>query len=274
MDTNQKTTIDGFTCYAPHLAHQNEGFPPEHFDRLAELEENNYWFKVRNLILVHLSKKICGADENKKFLEIGCGTGYVGKTLRKIYKNYVGSEIYLQGLKNAQKRLPDVQLIQLDATQMPFQNEFDVIGAFDVIEHIQEDEKVMQNVYHSLKPNGYFIITVPQYQFLWSYLDDYAKHKRRYSRKELTEKLKRNGFEIVYKTSFVFTLFPLVCLSRLLSKNKPIEKVTLKDIEAEFLIPNWVNKCFYWILKIDYYLIKLQISLPFGSSLITIARKK
>ncbi len=271
---NNFVEIDGFKCYAPDLAHENDGFPPDHFDRLAELEPNNFWFKARNLILIHLFKKYVGEGQQKKVLEIGCGTGYVAKGLRTLQYNYIGSEIFIEGLKNARKRIQDAELIQLDATKIPFTNEFDAIGAFDVIEHIQEDELVMRNVHQALKQNGYFIVTVPQYKFLWSYMDDYAKHKRRYSKKELKQKLEHNGFEAVYMTSFVFKLFPFVYISRLLKKDKPIEQVTLQDVEAEFLIPNWMNKLFYRLLKIDYCLIKMGCSLPFGSSLIAIARKK
>jgi len=207
-------------------------------------------------------------------MEIGNGNGYALKGLSQLNYTLIGTEIYLDGLKNIRKRLPNIELIQLNALQLPFQQEFDAIGSFDVLEHIEEDEKVMKNVYTALKNKGFFIITVPQHPFLWSYIDEYAKHKRRYSRKELKEKLIRNGFEVKYIGSFVFTLFPFVLLSRIVKKNKPIEQVTLKDVEAEFLIPKWMNTLFYYLLKLDYLFIRLGISLPFGSSLVAVAEKQ
>jgi SAM-dependent methyltransferase len=274
MISTNYTIIEGFKCYDPDLAYQNDGFPSDHFDRLAELEEDSFWFKARNLILIHLFKKYVGEGASKKVMEIGSGNGYVLKGLSQLNYTLIGTEIYLDGLKNIRKRLPNIELIQLNALQLPFQQEFDAIGSFDVLEHIEEDEQVMKNVYTALKNKGFFIITVPQHPFLWSYIDEYAKHKRRYSRKELKEKLIRNGFEVKYIGSFVFTLFPFVLLSRIVKKNKPIEQVTFKDVEAEFLIPKWMNTLFYYLLKLDYLFIRLGISLPFGSSLVAVAEKQ
>ena len=65
---------------------------------------------------------------------------------------------------------------------MPFQGEFDIVGAFDVLEHIENDELVMQGVRNALRPGGLFLVTVPQYQWMWSALDEIVHHKRRYSR--------------------------------------------------------------------------------------------
>ncbi|GIV26326.1 MAG: methyltransferase [Bacteroidia bacterium] len=270
---NNYIEIEGFKCYAPELAHQNEGFPPDMFDLLASLEENNFWFKARNEIIKALFNEFLGVNNQKKVLEIGCGNGYVLKGLKELNYQLVGSEIYLDGLKNVRKRLSDIELIQMDALNMPFENEFDAIGAFDVIEHIQEDVLVMQNIHSSLKTNGFFFITVPQYQWMWSYLDDYAKHKRRYTQKELKQKLQKVGFKISYCSSFVTFLFPFVVISRFLKKNKSLEEVTINDVIQEFMIPDWLNNLFYKMMRIDVVLIKRNLSLPFGNSIIIVAQK-
>ena len=270
---NTPLLIDSFKCYAPELAYQNENFPHHMFDLLASLEENNFWFKARNTILHHLFEKYIGKNNHKQVLEIGCGNGYVLRALQDLNYHLIGSEIYLDGLKNVRKRLPHIELIQLDARHMPFENQLDAIGAFDVIEHIEEDHLVMQQVYKALKPNGYFLITVPQYLWMWSYLDDYAKHKRRYTQKELKNKLQQAGFQIEFISSFVTILFPFVYLSRLLKKNKPLEQVTIEDVIQEFKIPSWLNKLFYQLMLIDTWFIKQGIPLPFGNSLVVVAKK-
>lgn len=265
--------IEGFKCYAPELARKNEGFPPDMFDLLAQLEENNFWFKARNKILVSLFKKFVGENNPKKVLEIGCGNGFVLKALYSLNYPLIGSEIYLDGLKNVRKRLPDVELVQLDALNMPFFEELDAIGAFDVIEHIEEDVAVMKNVFQALKPKGYFFITVPQYQWMWSYLDDYAKHKRRYTSKELKSKLQSVGFEVVFLSSFVTILFPFVVISRMMKKNKPLEQVTMDDVIQEFKIPDWMNTLFYKLMLLETWFIKRGFQLPFGNSIVVVARK-
>lgn len=271
---NTPVIIDNFKCYAPELAYGNDGFPPDMFDLLAELEENNFWFKARNKIIRHLYQKYLGKNNAKKVLEIGCGNGYVLRGLQDLGYQLTGSEIYLDGLKNVRKRLNEnVELIQLNALNMPFENHFDAIGAFDVIEHIEDDIKVMQETHKSLKKDGYFFITVPQYQCMWSYLDDYAKHKRRYTQKELKTKLKSCGFEIQFCSSFVTTLFPFVFLSRLMKKRKPIDRILIDDVINEFMIPKIINYSFYKMMLIDFFFIKIGVSLPFGNSIVVVSKK-
>lgn len=268
--------VDGIKCYAPELAFSNNDFQAQSFDVLYKLENRNFWYISRNEIIRHFFEKYVGKDVRASVLEIGCGTGYVLSGLSR-FANYklMGAEIYLEGLKYAQKRLPGVEFIQLDATVMSFQDEFDTIGAFDVLEHIEEDEKVMKNVFRSLKQGGYFFVTVPQYMFMWSLLDDIDRHKRRYSKRELHSKLRKNGFEIIYSSSFVFTLFPLMLISRLFKKRKLGADVKLNKEMAlsGYDFPPLVNSIFKMFMLVDLFLIRAGVSLPFGGSLIAVAKK-
>jgi SAM-dependent methyltransferase len=81
----------------------------------------------------------------RNFLEIGCGTGFVLLGIQNAFPglSLSGSELFGEGLTYAHDRLPHVPLFQMDARRIPFEDEFDVIGAFDVLEHIQEDENVL-----------------------------------------------------------------------------------------------------------------------------------
>jgi SAM-dependent methyltransferase len=269
--------ISGIKCYSPNLAIENGDYPSDVFKLLFEIEEKNFWFVNRNEIILNLFKKYLGKEANK-VLEIGSGTGYVLKGLNDIFKKYnlYGSEIHLEGIKFAKNRLPNIEFIQMDATNMPFENEFNAIGAFDVLEHIEDDVKVIQEVHKALKIGGLFIISVPQYQWMWSINDDIAYHKRRYSRKELKEKLTIEGFDIIYISSFVFILFPLMYISRLLKRKKNHEitdEIILREMNELKLNP-LINSIFGLFMKVDVFLIKMGISLPFGGSLITVARKK
>lgn len=266
--------IDGIKCYAPELAEYNEDFQSEGFELLFKVEERNFWFRSRNRIIKHLFKKHLGIDKEKNILEIGCGTGFVLNGLSE-FKNYklTGAEIHLAGLKFARKRLPDIEFIQVDATRMPFENQFDAIGAFDVLEHITEDELVMRNVHKALKPKGLFFVSVPQYKSMWSIVDDISFHKRRYSRKGLTSKIRNSGFSIEYAGSFVTALFPAMYLSRVHKKYfGKEESVNLKNNFELELTPG-INRAFEKIMKIDEFLIKSNLSLPFGGSLVMVARK-
>jgi len=269
--------INDIKCYAPELANENSEYPKEVFKILFKAESTNFWFVSRNKIIQRLFKKHLGKQPSK-VLEIGCGTGYVLKGLEETFSNYelVGSEIHLEGIKFAKERLPNIDFIQLDATNMPFEDLYDAVGAFDVLEHIDEDELVMKQVHKSLKEGGLFFISVPQYQWMWSINDDIAYHKRRYSRKELKEKLSNSGFEVIYMSSFVFTLFPFMYFSRFF-KPKNVTEITneiiIKEMNELQLNPI-LNAVFSFFMKIDVFLINLQISLPFGGSLISVAIKR
>ena len=64
----------------------------------------------------------------------------------------------------------------MDARRIPFEDEFDVIGAFDVLEHIKEDEQVLVQMHRAVKSGGGIMLTVPQHMFLWSEQDVQAHH--------------------------------------------------------------------------------------------------
>src|SRR5205823_1532466 len=90
----------------------------------------------------------------------------------------------------------------------------DAIGAFDVLEHVYEDEAVLRQLYQALKPRGGLLLSVPQHPWLWSPVDDYSHHRRRYIASALAEEVERAGFRILRQTSFVSLLLPVVALSR------------------------------------------------------------
>jgi SAM-dependent methyltransferase len=175
-----------------------------------------------------------------------------------------GSEIYLSALDYAEKRVPHANLIQADVCRFPFESAFDLIGSFDVLEHIDDDALALQNIHKALKDDGSLILTVPQHKWLWSAYDDMACHKRRYSREELRAKLKNAGFKIIRMTSFMTFLLPMMAVSRF--KKTP-------DPTALLFINRTMNSFFYQINRIEQILINHDINLPIGGSLLCIARK-
>lgn len=248
----------------------NTGFKTHYFKELAELEAVNFWFRARNkLILWALYKYYPGLSS---FLEIGCGTGFVISAISKRFPKVKlsGSEYFEEGLVYARQRLPGAEFTQMDARHIPYELEFEAIGAFDVLEHIEEDEVVLQQIYNALKSGGFMFITVPQHRWLWSAVDKYACHVRRYDAKELHQKVYRTGFEIIRSTSFVSTLLPAMYLSRLLQWNKT--DMNMDDVAGLHINPI-LNKIFEWFISIELALIRVGISLPVGGSRLLVARK-
>lgn len=243
-------------------------FPVSFFEQLSEVEQGHWWFRARNRVLLWvIAKKI------KPFfslMEVGCGTGYVLEGIREVYPSaeLFGAEYYDEGLYFARKRVPNASFRQLDATVMDDSDCYDVIGAFDVIEHIEEDEKVLVNLARAIKPGGSLIITVPQHRWLWSQVDEHACHVRRYTRTELVKKVNKTSLSVEYVTSFVSFLVPLMWLSRLRRFKGGCDPM------SEFRIPCWLNSSFEMIMHIELALLKLGLRLPFGGSLILVAKKR
>jgi SAM-dependent methyltransferase len=266
--------ISGIECYAPELAHSNEDYPAEAYARLVELEAGNFWFRARNRILTRLLRRYLPGPQRSRVLEIGCGTGFVLSALRAENRyELVGAEQHLAGLVFAQRRLPDVRFVQLNARALPYRSEFHAVGAFDVLEHIDADEEVMANVHAALRPNGVFVITVPQHAWLWSAADELAQHKRRYSRSELLAKLRRAGFEVRFCSSFVFALLPLMYASRLRRKNTASNAHDLDASLDELRLPKALDAALSAVMRIDEWLIAAGFSLPVGGSLLVVAQK-
>jgi len=248
----------------------NIGFKTHYFKELAELEAGNFWFRARNkLILWALHKYSPGL---KSFLEIGCGTGFVISAISERFHEarLSGSEYFEEGLVYARQRVPGAEFTQMDARHIPYESDLDAIGAFDVLEHIEEDEAVLQQIWKALKPGGVVLITVPQHRWLWSAVDEYACHVRRYAANELHQKVYRAGFEIIRSTSFVSTLLPAMYLSRLLQWKKT--NMSIDDV-AGLRINPILNQLFEWLLNFELALIRVGVALPVGGSRLLVARK-
>lgn len=265
------TTIEGFRCYASSLAHGSNDYPIEYFDRLYRLEAHHFWFRARNRIILRTFRRYLDDQARPRVLEIGCGTGYVLQRLAMENRyDLTGLESHLSGLHYARRRVPDVELVQADARDLPYEAEFDAIGAFDVIEHIDEDDAVLASIGRALKPGGIVVVTVPQHKWLWSQTDEAAMHKRRYGRSELVSKFRVAGLRPIHCTSFVTTLLPVMCASRL-KKRQPMARAQADPYEFELSrTANAVCTLGMWI---DETLIGMGLSLPFGGSLLAVGCK-
>jgi SAM-dependent methyltransferase len=255
--------------FAPELANTVSGFDPKYFDELSELEAKYFWFVTRNELVVGLVNKFF--PEARRFLEIGCGNGAVLRAIAKSrrWERLVGSELHPSGLAYARKRLPsEVEFVQMDARQIPAVGVFDLTGAFDVIEHIPDDEGVLRGMRAATQTGGGTIIAVPQHPWLWSHADDVAHHQRRYRRGELEAKLLRNGFEVLFSCSFTALLLPLMAASRLMGRGNRQDD----DVFREFRLNRHVNKAFTAILHAEVRMTLAGWRWPAGGSRIVVAR--
>lgn len=245
------------------------GYDAALYEAIAEAEPRSFWFRARNRLIVSTLRRHFPSAQS--LLEIGCGTGFVLAALREAFPGLrlVGGELFAEGLKVARRRLPDVELVQLDATRMPYEDEFDVVGAFDVLEHLDDDVVALQEIRKAVRPAGGAVLLVPQHPRLWSRMDTVARHVRRYTRRELIGKVRAAGLEPVETTSFVSTLLPAMIVSR-------VARRALRqsyDPVAE-LQPARLNRVFERVLDGERRLIERGVSLPVGGSLLVVARRR
>lgn len=250
------------------MAAQRGGFPEDAFTRLAQVEPGNYWFEARNHLIVWALRRYF--PQAASFLEIGCGTGFVLQAVHTHLPDLAltASDFMDNGLAIARARVPSATFTTLDARGLVAREAFDVIGAFDVLEHIEEDGLVLERMHAAVRTGGGIVVTVPQHRWLWSRADEVAHHVRRYRRSELVERVRRAGFEVTRVTSFVSVLLPLMALSRWLDARR-----TQPFDGREFEVSRATNGALLALLAIERRLIQFGLSWPAGGSLLLVARK-
>lgn len=257
-----------FPAFSPGLASEEIGYDASRFEVMARVESEHFWFRSRaRLVVWALRTHFPGAQS---MLEIGCGTGYVLSSIAESVPSLrlVGAEAHASALGFARRRVARAELLQMDCRRIPYRDEFDVVGAFDVIEHIEHDNLVLREMYASCRSGGGVMLTVPQHPWLWSRRDEFARHRRRYERRELLRKIRDAGFERAWATSFVAWLLPLMALSR--RQQRAPERF---DASRELQLGRLTNRVFGAIMTLERGLIQAGLRLPAGGSLLAVAHK-
>ena len=264
----------GFAQLAAALDETNEGFDLEAIDPLATVEEDHFWFGNRNELVRWLVRR--HAPEAQRVLEIGCGTGFVLSALRQALPaaRVTGSELHSRGLAAARRRHGEaVELIQMDARHCHLAESVDLVGAFDVLEHIPQDSDVLAEIARILRPGGFLIATVPQHPWMWSNADELAHHQRRYRRGELARKARTAGLLPIYQSSFVTLAFPLMVAMRLLERLRPTKQSLEAISETHLNVNPAVNGVLRGLGRLEQGLRRAGVPLPFGGSQVLVAGK-
>lgn len=243
-----------------------ETFDPAAFARLAVAEPGHFWFEERRRFIGWaLDRYAPGA---KDFCEVGCGTGFVlaGLEASRPGLNLTGLEYYPEALPHAAARLTRTRLLAGNICSLPFRAEFDVVGCFDVLEHIPDDGLALTNLAAGLRPGGTLILTVPQHPGLWSVADEIGHHQRRYTRRELLAKVAAAGLVCRRATSFVTFLLPAMWLSRRTARK-------VDDALGELTLSPAANAIGHLLLRLERGLVAAGVSLPWGGSLLVVATK-
>lgn len=261
-------------------ADTHQSYDPAYFERLFAVEDRHFWFRARNQVLATVMRQITsGLTPGYRVLEVGCGTGNVlGMLDRTCTQGTVfGMDLFVEGLRYARRRTK-CALVHGDINASPLQQRFEVVGLFDVLEHLPDDVGVLRMLYEHLVPGGQLVITVPACPSLWSYFDEASHHCRRYDRVDLEQKLIQVGFQVDYVTYFMFSLFPLLWVGRKVSRNSRNGNgsATVGSDELasrELKIRPLMNTTLYLLLVQESRLIARRAHLPIGTSILAVVRR-
>ncbi len=240
------------------------------YDKTDELENRYWWYIGRRFVFDKILDRYYGNKPESTIADIGCGTGGNIPTLQN-HGQVVGLDISEKALDYCRsKGYANTHLMPSEIPNTGLENEsVDLITMFDVLEHIKDDHEALAEYYRALKPGGMIFLTVPAFKLLWSELDEHLHHFRRYKKGELKLKLEQTGFEIIKLSYLFFFTFPLVFFYRVIG-NFQEKRFHPQFTYTEFPKPiNWLLISFS---KIESFLLRF-INLPFGSSVICLARK-
>ncbi|MEI8132224.1 MAG: class I SAM-dependent methyltransferase [Leptolinea sp.] len=259
------------------MENNRESYDPRYFEPLFAAEERHFWFVARNKVIsAMVQKALAGRMEDVHLLEVGCGTGNVLRVLVQEFPEAVllGMDLFHEGLRLAQKRVK-CPLVQADLAFPPFSKLFDLVGLFDVLEHIKEDQSVLDQLCRVVKPGGSLLITVPADPRLWSYFDVASHHVRRYTLEGLISKVQSAGFEIEFASPYIAATYPIVWLNRRINGDagNGEDASVHRKAEEELRIIPVVNFLFRVILGMEADWLARGNHLPYGSSLVLLARK-
>jgi SAM-dependent methyltransferase len=259
------------------LAVRADSYDPQYFAKIAQIEDRHFWFVARNRIIsAAIGQAISGLAAGYRVLEVGCGTGTVLRRLVDVCRtgDVMGMDLFPEAVAFASQRA-SCRVIVGDILNPPALGEFDLVATFDVLEHLPNDGKMLQALHRLLKPGGCLVLTVPAHMSLWSYFDVAACHCRRYSTMGLERLLVENGFKIEYRSEFMMILFPLIWLSRRLhgGRTKFDSQMAAERASRELKIVPVINRILTEVLGTEACAVKRSWSLPFGTSILAVARK-
>ncbi len=233
-----------------------------------DTESKHFWFKTRrDKICRFFEKKI---QREEKILEIGGGTGFIAQRLAKLGFSIEMADIHLNGLRYAKEKGIG-KLYQFDLYKPPFQEEFDAICLFDVLEHQKDDKQAIECLKKMIKPRGKIILTVPAHQWLWNRDDRINGHYRRYTKKTLIELCRACDLEVKHIEYFFIFIVPLLFVRSLLNRDRK-EEVDGKE-KLKFELPFGVNKICYAMTKMEFSLSRWLPNVS-GGSLLLMAQKR
>jgi SAM-dependent methyltransferase len=233
------------------------GFDRDAVGRLQTMERrDHFWLRHRRRLFGRLIDRL--ESNRDSALELGCGGGGMLTELEPRFRSVTAVDGYRELLALARERTHHATLIQADICGSPLADQqFDLIAAFDVIEHTDPD-RLLREARRLVRPNGHLLLSAPAFPSLWSAMDERAGHRCRYRWRRLRAELERNGWRPLGHTYFQCLLFPLLFVSRRLGG---------WAIDPERRPSPLVNRALGGVNRLELA-VSARFRVPFGSSLV------
>jgi SAM-dependent methyltransferase len=234
------------------------------YQQMAELDDRHWWYRARRRIIADLIRREVQPPPDAQVLEIGCGTGH-NLAMLSGFGHVEGLELDDEARAISEKRLGrKVMSAPLPELAGVPNKHYHLIGAFDVIEHIDDDRAALASIAAKLKPGGKFVMTVPAHQWMWTAHDVVNHHKRRYSKRGLRALIDGSPMKLDRIGYFNSLLFPLAIAERAVSKLRG-------KGDADVKLPSVpLNAALEKVFEAERYLVG-RLPLPPGLSLFAVA---
>lgn len=203
------------------ITHRNEEYEQDGFTLLCQMQERHFWYRGRHRFLLKaLERHLPGASTPRNAIDLGGGAGgwvqYISKAQPSLFSQLALADSSLVALEHSEAVLPpNTHRYHIDLMNLHMHDEWDVAFLLDVIEHLPDDQRALEQAKEALKPGGLLFVTTPAFPKFWSYNDVLAHHLRRYTRDDFASLAKATGLTLLDARYFMFLLSPLYLLSRM-----------------------------------------------------------
>ncbi len=234
-------------------------------------EQRHFWHRARRRLLAELLQR--HAPAGARVLDVGCGCGHLSGLMTELGFSVSALDLSESALRCVAEQGVEASY-RASVVDLPFVQEFDVVCAFDVIEHVPDHQRALSGLIRALRQGGLLLITVPAHPHLWGSWDRKQRHERRYRRRELRDLLQAGGLDVVMLRSF-FALLHLPCLAAAL-----MDRAAGGARRRELLVDQHHAM---WnpgpLATLAFHLLDLERRLPWpedprlGTSLVAVARR-
>lgn len=248
---------------------------PALHDHFAEIERDHWWFQGRrsvvSSVLRHEFPRGRSGSEEMHIFDAGCGTGEMVDMLRE-FGSVSAIDASTDAVRHCRQRFGGTVEVELGQIpdDLPPPGAVQLITAFDVLEHLDDDLSALRRIHAALPPEGALVVTVPAYRFLWGQHDVLSGHRRRYRAAQLHKVIEEAGFRVDRLSYFNTLLFPLVAAVRGCQR---LRSRGTFEAGSDFTMPSPIlNQLLLTVFSSESRILR-RCSLPFGVSILAVARK-